>query len=486
LTVDLANLLRATPGKRCVVAGDAILDVYVRGTPRGLCREAPAPVVSVQATDAVPGGAANAATNLAGLGGRAGLLSVVGDDDAGRDLRAALHQQGVDTEALVVDPGRATLVKRRIVVGNHILLRLDEGTTGPVGEAAALTAQRHLARLCQSVDVLLVSDYGYGVLSAAMVSDLADIRAAIRVVVVDAADAAAYTTLRPTAVTPDYAQAVRLLGLPALDEEADRIAQIRDRGAHLLRCTSADLAVVTLGPGGAMLFERERAPFHSRARNRIEHDVLGAGDVFAAALGLALSAEADPPLAVELATLAAVTALPNPTGTATCTRDAIMGRLQATDKVLDPSQVADWASTAHTRGQRIVFTNGCFDLVHEGHVTFLNQAKALGDVLIVGVNDDESVRHLKGPGRPVVDLSGRLRLLAALSCVDHVVPFSGPTPLPLMEKIRPQVFVKGGDYLLATLAEADGAREIGAEVRILDYVADRSTTSLIERARSVS
>lgn len=443
-------------------------------------------MVSVQAADAVPGGAANAAVNLAGLGGRAELLSVVGDDDAWRELRAALHQHGVDTEAVVVHPGRATLVKQRIVVGNHILLRLDEGMTDPVGEPAVLAAHQHLARLRRPVDVLLVSDYGYGVLSAAMVSDLIDMRAAVGVVVVDATDATEYAALRPTAVTPDYDQAARLLGVPVLDREADRVAQIRDRGADLLQCTSADLVTVTLGAAGAMLFERDRAPFHSRARDRVEHDVLGAGDVFAAALGLALAAGADPPLAVELATLAATIAPPSPAGTATCTREAIMGRLQATDKVLAPSRAAEWASTAHALGQRIVFTNGCFDLVHEGHVTFLNQAKALGDVLIVGLNDDESVRQLKGPGRPIVNLSGRLRLLAALSCVDHVVPFSGSTPLPLMEKIRPQLFVKGGDYLLATLAEAEGARKIGAEIRILDYVADRSTTRLIERARSVS
>jgi D-beta-D-heptose 7-phosphate kinase / D-beta-D-heptose 1-phosphate adenosyltransferase len=484
LTVDLINLLRAAADRRCVVVGDAILDVYVRGTPRGLCREAPAPVVSVLAADAVPGGAANTAANLAGLGAHASVLSVIGDDAAGRELAAALRAHDVGTDAIVVDGDRATLVKRRVVAGNHILLRLDEGTTDPLADATSMAVGQHLARLGQQADVLVVSDYGYGVLNAALVSDIADQRDALRVVVVDAVDAAAYARLRPTAVTPDYAQAIRLLGLPPLDDEAGRVAQIRERGSELLGRTSAELAVVTLGRAGALLFERDRPPYHSRIRNRVEQDVVGAGDVFTAALAVALAAEAEPPLAVELATLAAVTALPNPIGTATCTRELLIRRLQAIDKVLDPSQVSGWADAARGHGQRIVFTNGCFDLVHEGHVAFLNQAKALGDLLIVGVNDDDSVRQLKGPGRPVVELSGRLRLLAALSCVDQVVPFSGPTPLPLIEAIRPDVFAKGGDYVLATLPEAERAREIGADVRILGYVEDRSTTSMIERARS--
>jgi D-beta-D-heptose 7-phosphate kinase/D-beta-D-heptose 1-phosphate adenosyltransferase len=184
-----------------------------------------------------------------------------------------------------------------------------------------------------------------------------------------------------------------------------------------------------------------------------------------------------------LATLSASTAAVATIGTAVGSLDDTRRQLTAGDKILAAGDVIAWADAARARGQRIVFTNGCFDLVHEGHVTFLNEAKALGDLLIVGVNDDDSVRSLKGAGRPVVELSGRLRLLAALSCVDQVVPFSGRSPTALIEMVRPDIFAKGGDYAGANLAEGELLRGLGVDIRILSYVEDRSTSRIIERVR---
>jgi len=485
VAIDLSGLLHAIAGRSAVVVGDAMLDVYLRGSTRGLCREAPAPAVTVQATERVPGGAANAAANLAALGGRPALVSVVGDDLAGQQLAEALRARGVPADGLHVVPGRDTIVKSRVVVGSHILLRLDEGTTSGINAMAESAVRRNLADAA-GADALVISDSGYGTLTPRVLAGVAELRATTAVTVVDAKDPAGYAGLRPTAATPNYAESVRLLGLPGLDEDTERVRQIRERGAELLDATAADLVVTTLGGAGAILFERGRQPFHSRVRVTTDQEIVGAGDVFAAALALALAAGAEPVMAVELATLAAALAAAKPTGTAVGSHGDVRASLRATDKVLAPAEVSGWARVAEAAGRRIVFTNGCFDLVHEGHVAFLNEAKALGDLLIVGVNDDESVRSLKGPGRPVVDLAGRMRLLAALSCVDQVVPFSGPTPAPLIEQVRPHVFAKGGDYQAAALPEADLLRGLGVEIRILTFVADRSTTGIIDRVRSLS
>jgi D-beta-D-heptose 7-phosphate kinase / D-beta-D-heptose 1-phosphate adenosyltransferase len=481
---DLISVLQAITGRRAMVVGDTILDVYLRGATRGLCREAPAPVVAVQSSQSVPGGAANCAVNVAALGARPVLVSVVGDDLAGYEVRSAMRARGVPTDAMVLAPGRETVVKRRVVVGSHILVRLDEGVTAPITGAVDLAVRRNVAMAAQGSDVLVVSDYGYGTLTDTVRAVLVDVRRSVPVTVVDAKNAATYACLRPTVVTPNYAEAVRLLGAPGLDEADDQVRQIADLGAGLLDATAAEIVAVTLRASGAMLFERGRPPFHSRVPERTGQEVVGAGDAFTAALALALSAGADAPMAVELATFAAGDAARRTTVTAVCSRDEISGRLRASGRILAPAEVAAWASDAHDRGQRIVFTNGCFDLFHEGHVAFLSDAKALGDLLIVGVNDDESVRSLKGPGRPVVDLSGRMRLLAALSCVDQVVPFSGPSPLRLIETVHPHVFAKGGDYQLATIPEAELLGRLGTEIHILGYLEDRSTSRIIERVRS--
>lgn len=486
MTVDLVELLRAVAGRDVLVVGDAMLDVYLRGVTRGLCREAPAPVVDVQSSTAVAGGAANAAVTVAALGGRARLAATIGADEPGRQLDGVLRAAGVDTAALCPVPGRRTLVKRRVVVGSHLLLRLDEGDTEPaeLGAALQLTASAPQA--------VLISDRGHGTLAPELARGL---REQVPVVVVDARDPAVHAGLRPTAVTPNYAEAVRLLGVPALDGDAARLRQIRQLGAQLLAVTAAELVVTTLGAAGAVLFERGRAPLHSRANalaepHAAQPEVVGAGDVFAAALTLALAAHADPPAAVEFATLTATLAVTGAGGCAPgtavgCAQD-VLARLRATGKVRTQSELRAMVAAAHHDGRRVVFTNGCFDILHEGHVALLNQAKALGDVLVVGVNDDESVRSLKGSGRPVVPLGGRLRLLAALSCVDHVAAFSGPTPAELIELVRPHVFAKGGDYHGVVLPEAEQLHRIGAEIRILPFVPDRSTTGIIDRVRALS
>jgi D-beta-D-heptose 7-phosphate kinase/D-beta-D-heptose 1-phosphate adenosyltransferase len=236
---------------------------------------------------------------------------------------------------------------------------------------------------------------------------------------------------------------------------------------------------VTLDSDGALILERDRHPYRVYATPEPRSHTAGAGDTFAACLALALAAGAEAPDAAELAGRAAGIAVAHPY-TTTCAAAELSERLGEGSKLLRSADaLARALASARSRGRRIVFTNGCFDIIHRGHVTYLTEAKSLGDVLVVGVNSDESVRSLKGDGRPVNRIDDRLEVLAALSCVDHLVTFDEPTPESLLRLIRPDVFVKGGDYTLEMLPEAGLVEELGGEVRILGYLEQHSTSEII-------
>lgn len=486
MEVDLSALLDGLSGLRVCVLGDTILDRYERGRSHQLCREAPVPAVAVTSSDLWPGGAGNAAVNAAALGGSATLLSVVGADVDGRSLSALLDERGVRAR-LVHSADRTTLFRRRIVVGDRMVLRLDGGTAAALPTADTRSVMSALVDTADATDVLIVSDYASGVVTPRLRAELAAMRDRFPVVVVDTKQPGEFRALRPDAVTPDYAEAAGLLGLPFVEDDAERVAQLRDRGADLVAATGARSVLVTLGRAGVMLFEPDRPPFWSYPPMRSDRTVVGTGDVFVAAAAMALAAGADPVPATELATAAAASsalATASSVGTAVVDPNTLLRAWRGTTKVLDEAELPTWADGLRQAGRRIVFTNGCFDLMHEGHVALLSQAKALGDVLVVAVNDDDSVRSLKGADRPVIDLPGRLRVLSALSCVDHVVTFGGASPAPLISATRPDVFVKGGDYTMATLPEAPLLRELGVEVRLLGHLPGRSTTQIIERVRS--
>lgn len=486
MEVDLPALLNGLSGQEVCVLGDAILDRYERGRSHQLCREAPVPAVEITSTDLCPGGAGNAAVNIAALGGAPTVLSVVGADVDGRSLSALLDDRGVRPR-LVHAAARTTPFRRRIVVGDRMVLRLDGGSGTPIDHTDARALVTELVESAGSAGTLVVSDYGGGVVTPEIRAELADLRERFRVVVVDTKNPGGFRSLRPDAVTPDYAEAAGLLGLPFTDDDDERVVQLTDRGDDLLAATGARSVLVTLGQAGVMLFEPGRPPFRSRPAVRADRTVVGTGDVFAAALAMALAAGADLVPATELATAAAAgsaLATARLVGTAVVDPTALQREWRGTTKLLHETQLAEWAAACRSARRRIVFTNGCFDLMHEGHVALLSQAKALGDVLVVAVNDDDSVRSLKGADRPVIDLTGRLRLLSALSCVDHVVSFGGASPAALIGAVQPDVFVKGGDYTVDTLPEGALLRSLRVEVRLLGHLPGRSTTQIIERVRA--
>jgi D-beta-D-heptose 7-phosphate kinase/D-beta-D-heptose 1-phosphate adenosyltransferase len=468
-------------GLKALVIGEAMLDRYLHGETERLCREAPVPIVDVVRRVDVPGGAANTAVNARRLGAGVTFLSVVGADAEGRALRQALEEQGVATGALVADPARSTLAKQRLLAGRQMLVRFDQGSTGTLSAGRERALVSRLMELVPAHDVVLVSDYAYGILAPRAIAALARCQArAARVIVVDSKRLGAYRTVGVTAVKPNFAEAVALLGGADRRVEA-RIELVSRHGRRLLEATGAQIAAVTLDTEGALFFERGRPPYRTYARPADHARAAGAGDTFVATLGLALAAGADLSAAAELASAAAAVVV-NQDGTAACTAAELRAAVEPCDKVIGDLEELAARLGAHRRtGRRIVMTNGCFDILHRGHITSLNGAKSLGDVLVVGVNADASVQRLKGPGRPINRLEDRVQVLAALSAIDYIVPFDDDTPVDLVRVVRPDVFVKGGDYTAERLPEAGVVKALGGVVDILPWVEDQSTTSIIER-----
>jgi D-beta-D-heptose 7-phosphate kinase / D-beta-D-heptose 1-phosphate adenosyltransferase len=490
VTAPLRGVLEAMAGRRVVVLGEAILDSYLEGRAGALSREAPVPVVGVARRVDAAGGAANTAVNLQALGARVDLLSVVGDDDEGERLRAALTDAGVDGASVLVEAGRRTLAKQRVVAGNQILVRFDTGSTSGLPIQLEDDLIDRLLEIGDDADAIVVSDYAYGVVSERLVAALVEVRRRARkagrdepIVVVDARDPSRHARLQPTAAKPNYSEAVRLLGEHEVEDPEARARQIVAGRDRLLERTGARLVAVTLDQAGAVMLERDGQPYRTYARPSDDGRACGAGDTYAAALALALAAGGSIPVVAEIAS-AAASVVVGKNRTASCTL-AELGEAvgQPAKRIDSEDRLREHVAFLRAQGQRIVFTNGCFDLLHRGHVTYLGRAKALGDTLIVGVNSDASVRDLKGPDRPINDIDDRLGVLEALSCVDHVAVFDAPTPMSLIEAVQPDIYVKGGDYRVEDLPEALVVTALGGTVRILPYVDDHSTTELIARLR---
>lgn len=467
---------------RVLVVGDAMLDRYLQGRTRGICQEGPVPVVRLDACAEVPGGAANTAANVAALGSQVTLLSVAGDDADASALRAVLDRYEVNA-ALVTQRGRRTITKHRLTAADQLLARFDEGAPQRATPDVTHALIHRLAAGFVASDAVVVADYGYGTCGLEIIMTLERLQArAPRVLIVDARDLTRFRTVGATAMKPNYREAIALLGRPPADGE-DRASIVEQHAEALLDAAGAGTVVVTLDADGAIVLERGRAVHRLATRPVPARRAAGAGDTFTAALALALASGADAVTAAEVASAAAAVAVAKPL-TATCHAEELQLGLAGAYKRLDgPEELAVRVQAHRRQHRRIVFTNGCFDLLHRGHVTYLNRAKLLGDVLVVAVNSDDSVRRLKGPGRPITPLEDRLQVLSALGCVDHVVPFAEDSPRALLRAARPDIYCKGGDYTEAMLPETDLVAELGIRLEFLSYVEDRSTTRIIDLIR---
>jgi D-beta-D-heptose 7-phosphate kinase/D-beta-D-heptose 1-phosphate adenosyltransferase len=466
--------------RRLLVAGDVMLDKYVWGEVSRISPEAPVPVVRTSSQSERPGGAANVAMNLAGLGAQVELVGFAGGDENQALLEARLKEAGVAPQ-LVVSEGFPTITKLRIVGGKQQLLRLDSERTGERAASDVAQLLEAVRAGVERADAVVLSDYAKGALTPEICQ--AAIKAARKrgiPVLVDpkGADFSRYqgaTTICPN--LGELAAAARMdrTDLDALFSAAEQM--VDEFGLDYLITTMSDKGIAVVRKGRRMI-----AP----AAARQVFDVSGAGDTVIAVLALGLSSGIPVESAVALANLAAGVVV-GKVGTVPVARHELLAALtselalHADDKVVDRAELAQRVASWRANGERVVFTNGCFDLLHVGHITLLEQARRTGDRLIVAINSDASVRELKGPTRPVVGERDRARVLAALAAVDAVVIFGEPTPLEMILAVQPDVLVKGGDYVEETIVGAKEVRQWGGDVRIVPTVEGYSTTRVIER-----
>jgi D-beta-D-heptose 7-phosphate kinase/D-beta-D-heptose 1-phosphate adenosyltransferase len=478
----LQHLLDLVPGRRIVCVGDLMVDRFVYGEVTRVSPEAPIPVLKRARELVMLGAAGNVARNVAALGGSVALAGLIGGDVEGREmLRLVGEEPGVEGY-LVADPSRPTTLKTRFVSGGQQLLRVDLEESRPVEGEVEQRLIRTIRDVAKDCGVVMLSDYGKGVVTDAVIAACREAAQACggKVVV----DSKARSFARYGAVDLIKPNAAELAHATDLSAETD--AEVETALARALELWEAKAILVTRASKGMTLAVRGGTVRHFPTQPREVFDVSGAGDTTLAALGLALAAEAPIEEAIAFAQLAAGVAV-SKVGTATVSPEelveaAISAHLAPAEaKVATAQRMVDEVARWRAKGLRVGFTNGCFDILHKGHVAYLAQARSWCDRLIVGLNSDASVRALKGEGRPVNDLESRALVLAGLGSVDLVVPFDDSTPLKLIEGARPDVLVKGADYAESEVVGGDLVKGWGGEVKLAQLVDGYSTTAAIAR-----
>lgn len=460
------------------VLGDLMLDEYVEGDVERISPEAPVPVVRMRNEFRRLGGSGNAALACAALGATVSLCGVIGDDDAGRSLLTACRAAGLDVESVARLQGRPTTRKLRVLSRGQQMLRLEHETEQPIARDVWQPLWRRLAG-GKSADVILLSDYAKGALPAELMRtaiDWARVRGVPVVVDPKGRDYACYRGA--TVLTPNMGELALATGESKLRSQ-DHI----ERAARkLMSEVDVDAVVVTLGADGVTVVKREVLAVHLPARAKEVFDPTGAGDVVAAIIALGCGSGMSLVSAAEIANAAAGVSVAR-VGAGGVTPAEIAKQLEPSrsSAVMSAAELRELRRCWHLQGKTVVFTNGCFDVVHAGHLALLRHAAALGDVLVVAVNADASVSRLKGPGRPLTTETERAELLAALDCVDAVVVFEQDTPYELIEALRPDVLVKGGDYTRDRVVGADLVESWGGRVSLVPLVEARSTSSLVAR-----
>jgi len=450
-----------------------MLDRYLFGSTGRISPEAPVPVVHVQETDDRPGGAANVAVNLASLGVSTRLVGVVGKDDAADSLRAVLKSRDIHCDFHVVED-RPTVTKTRVQSRGQQLIRLDQE------DATAMPGDEVVNVLKQSIDgagAVVLSDYGKGAL-ADISTMIAVCREAGVPVLVDPKGDEFEKYRGASVITPNQSEFEAAVGQCDSDEE------LVSRARKMLDDLNLDALLVTRSEKGMLLLEAGMEPVFLSTLAREVYDVTGAGDTVIATLAGAVASGQDLPSAAALANLAAGLVV-RKIGVATVTPGEIgislHQRGQGGRGLVGLDELKLMVAESRARGERVIMTNGCFDVLHAGHVAYLEEAKNLGDRLIVAVNDDASVRRLKGESRPINELEDRLLVLAGLAAVDWVVPFSNDTPAELIAEVLPDVLVKGGDYKPDDIAGAKDVLNNGGEVRVLAFRDGHSSSRIIDK-----
>jgi D-beta-D-heptose 7-phosphate kinase/D-beta-D-heptose 1-phosphate adenosyltransferase len=483
---DLISVFAGLGRPRVLVLGDLILDRYTWGNAERVSQEAPVILLRADKREARLGGAANVCNMLRGLEAEVTCAGIVGADGDGREVRKMLRELSVDESLVLYDESRPTTVKERFIgraQGRHPhqILRVDNEVRDPLRADLAHTLETRLLEQLDRFDVVLISDYDKGVCGPRLLRAVIDAcRAAGKPVLVDPIRGSDYSRYRGcTTMTPNRTEAELATGIRIESgDEAQRAAW------KLCRELKLDFGIVTLDRDGMALVYPDGHGDVYPTQARAVYDITGAGDMVLAMIGICLGAKVDPADAIRLGNVAGGLEVEK-VGCAAIPRTEIMGRLLAdraagVGKTVDLAQLETFVASHRAAGDRIVFTNGCFDLLHVGHVTYLQEAARMGDVLIVGVNSDASVRRLKGPTRPVIGEHDRASILAALACVSYVVTFDADTPIELIRRIRPDVLVKGGTYKVEEIVGHDVVQSYGGKVALAGVVDGISTTNIVQ------
>ncbi|MDA8229734.1 MAG: D-glycero-beta-D-manno-heptose-7-phosphate kinase [Magnetospirillum sp.] len=479
---DLVERVEQLKGTRVLCVGDAMLDRFVYGSVDRISPEAPIPVVRIERETAMLGGAGNVVRNMVAIGGAPTFLSVVGDDAPGRDVTRLVGEHGEIDPCIIVEPGRQTTIKTRFFASAQQLLRADSETTAPLCDAVRERMLANAERLLPRVGALVLSDYGKGVLSHRIAADLIGrARARGKPVVVDpkGIDYAIYRGA--TVLTPNRKELHEATKMP-VDSDESIIAAAR----HLIATCGIESVLVTRSQDGMTLVTGAGAVHHLPAEAREVYDVSGAGDTVVATLAASIASGASLLDGARLANVAAGIVV-GKVGTAVAYASEVVAALHHDDlwggesKIVAVDGAAEIVGRWRRKDLAVGFTNGCFDLLHPGHVSLLTQAKAACDRLVVGLNSDASVARLKGPARPVQSEAARATVLASLATVDLVVIFGEDTPLELIRALQPDVLVKGADYTVDTVVGADLVQAWGGKVVLAELVEGCSTTNTIKR-----
>ncbi|MES0447031.1 MAG: D-glycero-beta-D-manno-heptose-7-phosphate kinase [Desulfobacterales bacterium] len=469
---------------RCniLVVGDLMVDEYLWGDVERISPEAPVQVVTIKDEDFSLGGSGNVVNNVVALGAKVSAVGVIGTGTDGQLLLNKLNELGVDIAGIFQDSNRPTTRKTRIIASNQHVLRIDRETKESISEPTFEAIAKYLEDKIPDVDVVLISDYGKGLITEALMARLiAAAQKHKKITIADpkGLDFSKYSGV--SLITPNKKEAALASGIEVVDETT-----LIEAGNKIFQRVGIDKLLITCGKDGMVLFDRNKAPYKISAETRQVYDVSGAGDTVLAVLGLAVASGISFEDGAVLANTSAGIVV-GKVGTATVSRQELSSALKHDDislKHKDLSELPVLIQDMKKKGKRLVMTNGCFDLLHAGHIMLFSASKKLGDVLIVAIDDDDSVRGLKGKGRPVISARERVRVISALDSVDYVVVFSSQELSKLIEIIRPDVLTKGSNYASEEVFGRELVEQLGGRVVLVPVTEEISSTRIINNIRN--
>jgi D-beta-D-heptose 7-phosphate kinase/D-beta-D-heptose 1-phosphate adenosyltransferase len=476
----LKDILFRFSNTRILVLGDLMIDEYLWGSVDRISPEAPVQVVNVQREARTLGGAGNVIANLVSMGSKVDVAGIIGNGPEAQWLLEQLDSLDVVHECIIKDHARPTTKKTRVIAVNQQVVRIDRETRKPISENQEEVLVKYVTKNWDQWQGIILSDYGKGLLTRSFLKKVISLGREKGIRVVVDPKGGDYKRYKGAGlITPNKREAIQGMGLDTAED-----VEIKSLGKRMLEELDLQGLVITLGAEGMCIFAPGEEPRLIQTKAREVYDVSGAGDTVAASLTLCLASGVDLHHSAEVANLAAGIVV-GKVGTATVTQEEILSHLNGgytvEGKIINEHlELARVLSVHKQRGERIVFTNGCFDLLHLGHIKLLHEAKSIGEVLVVGLNTDASVKRLKGPSRPCLEEKERAHILASLDCVNYVTLFDEDTPLNLIELLKPDILVKGADYTKDEVVGGDVVEAYGGQVRLVNLVENQSTSCLIK------